>query len=135
VPMLGANSNQRRQLPPMDRVDDWLYQPEIMHALMLLYFIAAGAGPRSSRPDLRLVHRRIWCARLEEGQVAVGGVARLTTDFEAASVFLWHKRKVPAASSNVRIEQQSGRSACEGGPEVIGKRWEPRKWPRPDIWL
>jgi uncharacterized membrane protein YphA (DoxX/SURF4 family) len=30
-----------------DRVDDWLYQPEMMYALMLLYFIAAGAGPVS----------------------------------------------------------------------------------------
>jgi uncharacterized membrane protein YphA (DoxX/SURF4 family) len=30
-----------------DRVDDWLYQPETMYALMLLYFIAAGAGPVS----------------------------------------------------------------------------------------
>jgi putative oxidoreductase len=35
---------------PIDRadyVDDWLYQPEMMYALMLLYFIAAGAGPVS----------------------------------------------------------------------------------------
>jgi putative oxidoreductase len=30
-----------------DRVDDWLYQPELIYALMLLYFIAAGAGPVS----------------------------------------------------------------------------------------
>jgi uncharacterized membrane protein YphA (DoxX/SURF4 family) len=30
-----------------DRVDDWLYQPELMYALMLLYFIAAGGGPVS----------------------------------------------------------------------------------------
>jgi putative oxidoreductase len=30
-----------------DRVDDWLYQPEMMYALMLLYFITAGAGPVS----------------------------------------------------------------------------------------
>ena len=27
-----------------DRVDDWLYQPEMMYAVMLLYFIAAGGG-------------------------------------------------------------------------------------------
>jgi uncharacterized membrane protein YphA (DoxX/SURF4 family) len=35
---------------PIDRadlVDDWLYQPETMYALMLLYFIGAGAGPVS----------------------------------------------------------------------------------------
>jgi uncharacterized membrane protein YphA (DoxX/SURF4 family) len=31
----------------IDRLDDWLYQPELMYALMLLYFIAAGAGPVS----------------------------------------------------------------------------------------
>ncbi len=30
-----------------DRVDDWLYQPEMMYAMMLLYFIAAGGGPVS----------------------------------------------------------------------------------------
>jgi len=30
-----------------DRIDDWLYQPETMYALMLLYFITAGAGPVS----------------------------------------------------------------------------------------
>jgi uncharacterized membrane protein YphA (DoxX/SURF4 family) len=37
-----------------DRVDDWLYQPELMYALMLLYFIAAGAGPVSVDQLLRL---------------------------------------------------------------------------------
>ena len=30
-----------------DRVDDWLYQPEMMYALMLIYFITSGAGPVS----------------------------------------------------------------------------------------
>jgi uncharacterized membrane protein YphA (DoxX/SURF4 family) len=30
-----------------DRIDDWLYQPELIYALLLLYFIAAGAGPAS----------------------------------------------------------------------------------------
>jgi putative oxidoreductase len=30
-----------------DRVDDWLYQPELMYAMMLLYFIAAGGGSAS----------------------------------------------------------------------------------------
>jgi uncharacterized membrane protein YphA (DoxX/SURF4 family) len=30
-----------------DRIDDWLYQPELIYTLMLLYFIAAGAGPVS----------------------------------------------------------------------------------------
>jgi uncharacterized membrane protein YphA (DoxX/SURF4 family) len=37
-----------------DRVDDWLYQPEMMYALMLLYFIAAGAGPVSIDRLLKL---------------------------------------------------------------------------------
>lgn len=37
-----------------DRVDDWLYQPELMYALMLLYFIAAGAGPVSVDQLLKL---------------------------------------------------------------------------------
>jgi putative oxidoreductase len=37
-----------------DRVDDWLYQPEVMYALMLLYFIAAGAGPVSIAQLLKL---------------------------------------------------------------------------------
>jgi uncharacterized membrane protein YphA (DoxX/SURF4 family) len=37
-----------------DRVDDWLYQPELMYALMLLYFIAAGAGPVSVDHLLKL---------------------------------------------------------------------------------
>ena len=37
-----------------DRVDDWLYQPELMYALMLLYFIAAGAGPVSLDQLLKL---------------------------------------------------------------------------------
>jgi uncharacterized membrane protein YphA (DoxX/SURF4 family) len=36
-----------------DRVDDWLYQPELIYALMLLYFIAAGAGPVSIDQLLR----------------------------------------------------------------------------------
>ena len=37
-----------------DRVDDWLYQPETLYALMLLYFVAAGAGPVSVDQLLRL---------------------------------------------------------------------------------
>ncbi len=37
-----------------DRVDDWLYQPEMMYALMLLYFITAGAGPVSVDRFLKL---------------------------------------------------------------------------------
>jgi putative oxidoreductase len=36
-----------KPIDPGDRVDDWLYQPEMMYALMLLYFITAGAGPVS----------------------------------------------------------------------------------------
>jgi uncharacterized membrane protein YphA (DoxX/SURF4 family) len=30
-----------------DRIDDWLYLPEILYALMLIIFISAGAGPYS----------------------------------------------------------------------------------------
>src|ERR1700721_1946181 len=37
-----------------DRVDDWLYQAEGMYALMVLYFIAAGAGPVSIDQLLKL---------------------------------------------------------------------------------
>jgi uncharacterized membrane protein YphA (DoxX/SURF4 family) len=37
-----------------DRIDDWLYQPELIYALMLLYFIAAGAGPVSVDQLLKL---------------------------------------------------------------------------------
>ena len=37
-----------------DRVDDWLYQPEMMYALVLLYFITAGAGPISIDGLLKL---------------------------------------------------------------------------------
>ena len=37
-----------------DRVDDWLYQPETLYALMLLYFVAAGAGPVSVDQLLKL---------------------------------------------------------------------------------
>jgi uncharacterized membrane protein YphA (DoxX/SURF4 family) len=36
-----------KPIDPADRIDDWLYQPELIYALMLLYFIAAGAGPVS----------------------------------------------------------------------------------------
>ena len=28
-----------------DRIDDWLYLPETLYALMLILVIAAGAGP------------------------------------------------------------------------------------------
>jgi uncharacterized membrane protein YphA (DoxX/SURF4 family) len=37
-----------------DRFDDWLYQPEMMYALMLLYFTTAGAGPVSVDQLLKL---------------------------------------------------------------------------------
>jgi uncharacterized membrane protein YphA (DoxX/SURF4 family) len=37
-----------------DRVADWLYQPEMMYALMLLYFITAGAGSVSVDRVLKL---------------------------------------------------------------------------------
>jgi putative oxidoreductase len=30
-----------------DRIDDWLYLPEILYAIMLIMFISAGAGPYS----------------------------------------------------------------------------------------
>ena len=37
-----------------DRADDWLYQPEMVYALMLLYFITAGAGSVSVDQLLKL---------------------------------------------------------------------------------
>jgi uncharacterized membrane protein YphA (DoxX/SURF4 family) len=37
-----------------DRVDDWLYQPEMIYALVLFYFITAGAGPVSLDQLLKL---------------------------------------------------------------------------------
>jgi putative oxidoreductase len=43
-----------RPIDRADRVDDWLYQPELMYALILLYFIAAGAGPVSVDHLLKL---------------------------------------------------------------------------------
>jgi uncharacterized membrane protein YphA (DoxX/SURF4 family) len=43
-----------KPIDPADRVDDWLYQPEVMYALMLLYFITAGAGPVSVDQLLKL---------------------------------------------------------------------------------
>ena len=43
-----------KPIDPGDRVDDWLYQPETMYVLMLLYFIAAGAGPISVDQLLKL---------------------------------------------------------------------------------
>jgi uncharacterized membrane protein YphA (DoxX/SURF4 family) len=43
-----------KPIDPGDRVDDWLYQPEMMYTLMLLYFIAAGAGPISVDQLLKL---------------------------------------------------------------------------------
>jgi uncharacterized membrane protein YphA (DoxX/SURF4 family) len=30
-----------------DRIDDWLYLPEILYAFMLILFVSAGAGPYS----------------------------------------------------------------------------------------
>jgi uncharacterized membrane protein YphA (DoxX/SURF4 family) len=30
-----------------DRIDDWLYLPEILYAFMLIMFVSAGAGPYS----------------------------------------------------------------------------------------
>ena len=41
-----------------DRVDDWLYLPEVMYALILVYFITAGAGPVSLDQLLKL-----WIAK------------------------------------------------------------------------
>jgi uncharacterized membrane protein YphA (DoxX/SURF4 family) len=31
----------------LDRIDDWLYLPEILYAFMLILFVSAGAGPYS----------------------------------------------------------------------------------------
>jgi uncharacterized membrane protein YphA (DoxX/SURF4 family) len=30
-----------------DRIDDWLYQPEILYVFMLITVVSAGAGPYS----------------------------------------------------------------------------------------
>ena len=43
-----------KPIDPADRVDDWLYQPEMIYAFMLLYFITAGAGPISVDHLLKL---------------------------------------------------------------------------------
>ena len=43
-----------KPIDPGDRVDDWLYQPETMYALMLLYFMTAGAGAISIDQLLKL---------------------------------------------------------------------------------
>ena len=41
-----------------DRLDDWLYLPEILYAFMLILFISAGAGPYSlDAAILRLIDR------------------------------------------------------------------------------
>jgi putative oxidoreductase len=41
-----------------DRLDDWLYLPEILYAFMLIIFISAGAGPYSlDAAILRLIDR------------------------------------------------------------------------------
>ena len=37
-----------------DRIDDWLYQPEMIYALILLFFISDGAGPVSVDQLLKL---------------------------------------------------------------------------------
>jgi uncharacterized membrane protein YphA (DoxX/SURF4 family) len=43
-----------KRINSADRVDDWLYQPEMLYVLMLLYFITAGAGPVSVDQLLKL---------------------------------------------------------------------------------
>jgi hypothetical protein len=41
-----------------DRIDDWLYLPEILYAFMLILFVAVGAGPYSlDAVILRLIDR------------------------------------------------------------------------------
>jgi uncharacterized membrane protein YphA (DoxX/SURF4 family) len=41
-----------------DRIDDWLYLPEILYAFILIIFISAGAGPYSlDAAILRLIDR------------------------------------------------------------------------------
>jgi uncharacterized membrane protein YphA (DoxX/SURF4 family) len=41
-----------------DRIDDWLYLPEILYAFMLIMFVSAGAGPYSlDAAILRLIDK------------------------------------------------------------------------------
>jgi uncharacterized membrane protein YphA (DoxX/SURF4 family) len=43
-----------------DRVDDWLYLPEVLYALMLLVIVATGAGPYSfDALVLRSIHGHV----------------------------------------------------------------------------
>jgi uncharacterized membrane protein YphA (DoxX/SURF4 family) len=37
-----------------DRIDDWLYLPEVLYAFMLIMFVSAGAGPYSL--DAAILH-------------------------------------------------------------------------------
>jgi len=40
-----------------DRIDDWLYLPEVLYAFMLIIFVSAGAGPYSlDAAILRLIN-------------------------------------------------------------------------------
>jgi putative oxidoreductase len=42
----------------LDRIDDWLYLPEILYAFMLILFVSAGAGPYSlDAAILRLIEK------------------------------------------------------------------------------
>jgi len=39
--------NSYQPIDRLDRIDDWLYLPEILYAFMLIIFVSAGAGPYS----------------------------------------------------------------------------------------
>jgi uncharacterized membrane protein YphA (DoxX/SURF4 family) len=39
--------NDSKPIDRTDRIDDWLYLPEILYAFMLIMFVSAGAGPYS----------------------------------------------------------------------------------------
>ena len=48
----GATSGRQRiraykPIDEADRIDDWLYLPEVPYAIMLIMFVSAGAGPYS----------------------------------------------------------------------------------------
>ena len=43
-----------------DRIDDWLYLPEVLYAFMLIMVISAGAGPYSLDAFIfRLINRGV----------------------------------------------------------------------------
>jgi hypothetical protein len=60
-----ATSGRRRikvykPIDEADRIDDWLYLPEVLYAFMLIVVISAGAGPYSlDAVILHLIDKRV----------------------------------------------------------------------------